>query len=110
MRLRKHKYRMKKYTETDLVRDCLKYLNLRNVYAWRNNTGGLKKGDHFIRFGSVGSPDILGILPYGRLLCVECKVGKNKLSRSQEDWLKRAAEAGAKTCVVYSLEELMSEV
>lgn len=101
---------MKKYNETSLVRDCLKYLRMREVFAWRNSTGGLKKGDHFIRFGSVGSPDILGILPEGRLLCVECKVGKNKLSRSQEDWLQRAKEAGAKTCVVYSLDDLMEEI
>lgn len=96
--------------ETLLVKHCLEYLNLRNIHAWRNNSGAVKSGKRFIKFGQVGSPDILGILPYGRLLCVECKIGKNKLSRSQEDWLKRAAEAGAKTCVVYSLEELMQEV
>lgn len=101
---------MKKYSETALVRDCLEYLHLRNIHAWRNNSGAVKTGDRFIRFGAVGSPDIMGILPYGRLLCVECKIGRNKLSRSQQEWLERAKEAGAKTCVVYSLEELMEQV
>ena len=101
---------MKKYSEADLVRDCLKYLRMRGVFAWRNNVGAMKTDERYVRFGQVGSSDILGILPYGQLLCVECKVGKNKLSRSQRDWLERAKEAGAKTCVVYSLDELMAEI
>ena len=100
--------------ETDLVKECLAYLKLKGIMAWRNNTGGTvseyKGRKRFTRFGQPGSVDILGILPYGQLLAVECKVGKNKLTAIQEDWLSRAKEHGAKVIVAYSLDDVMSEV
>ena len=57
---------------------CLKYLALRGIPAWANNSGmaWLKTGKGFmpVWFGTPGSPDILGVLPgSGRLLCVEAK-------------------------------------
>jgi hypothetical protein len=100
----------KQKPETALVKSCLQYLHMKGVMAWRNNSGGIQKGNHFIRFGQVGSADILGILPGGQFLAVECKVGKNPLSEAQQDWLQRASEAGAKALVVRALEELMEQV
>ena len=97
---------MKSYNETALVKDCLSYLQAIGVWAWRNNTGAIKTQDRFIRFGNVGSPDIFGILEWGRLLCVECKIKPNKLSKHQELWLESAKMRGALTVVAYSLDDL----
>ena len=94
--------------ETALVSQCLNYLQLRGIPSWRNNSGAVKVGKQLVRFGQVGSPDILGILPFGRLLAIECKVGRNKLSPAQEDWLERARVAGARCEVIRSLDELMA--
>lgn len=102
---------MKQGKETALVRDCLQYLHTKGIMAWRNNTGGVKVNKRFVRFGQPGSADILGILPpEGRLLAVECKVGRNELTELQRDWLQRVASSGGLALVVYSLDELMGEV
>jgi hypothetical protein len=63
--------------ETELVRQCLALLGLRGVFAWRNNSGAFVRDQgearRYFRAGAVGSPDILGVLPGGRFLGVECK-------------------------------------
>jgi hypothetical protein len=97
---------MKKNNETSLVYSCLDYLSKIGVPSWRNNSGGMKKGKHFIKFGDKGSPDILGIAPGGRLLCVECKMPGNNLTKHQAAWLERAAKHGAAVCVAYSIDDL----
>lgn len=91
---------MKARTETELVKACLAVCESFGVFAWRNNTGAAKIGNRFIRFGVTGSPDILGVLPGGRLLAVECKVKGNKLSASQEAFLDRLERSGAFVAVI----------
>lgn len=92
--------------ETALVKMCLEYLHLKGVFAWRNNSGMLKKGEHFIRFGAVGSADILGIINHGRFLAIECKVGKNKMSAQQTLWKARIEDMGGLHILAYSLDDL----
>jgi hypothetical protein len=50
------------------------YLTLKGIYCWRNNSGALidRRGIP-VRFGKVGSADILGIAKDGKLLAVEVK-------------------------------------
>src|SRR5574343_455172 len=85
-------------TETRLVRACLDLLAANGIFCWRNNTGafaGEYRGRRrFVRFGAPGSADILGVLPGGRALAVECKVGRNGLSPQQERWGREFAQAG----------------
>lgn len=50
--------------------------NQPTVMAWRHNTGGVKIGKAFVRFGFKGSGDVLGIIE-GRGLSIECK-GRDK--------------------------------
>ena len=79
---------------------------MRHVFAWRNNTGGFKKNGHFYRFGLVGSSDILGVLPDGRFLAVECKRPGNRPTPAQDDFLKQVREKGGLALVVYEVQEL----
>lgn len=96
--------------ETAIVKSILDYLTLKykgKAFFWRNNSGAMKtEGGGFIKFGATGSPDILGILaPSGRLIGLEVKNAKGKVSEHQEAWLKEAAELGAVVGVVRSIDE-----
>jgi hypothetical protein len=87
---------------------CLRYLEARGIYHWRNSTGAVRIGPgRFMHFGKKGSSDILGILPGGRLLCVECKAPEGgRLSPEQKQFLAEVREAGALALVVRGWTEL----
>lgn len=83
-------------SETTLVHDVIKYLRALGHVAWRNNTGAVKRGERWIRFGVPGLPDVLGVRrPDGRLLGIECKVGRNTLDAKQAAMLETLRQAGA---------------
>jgi len=93
--------------EAPVLNGCLRYLEIRGIYHWRNNTGAVQvRPGEFMRFGKKGSSDILGILPGGRLLCVECKSKEGRLSPEQKQFLDDALELGALALVVRSWQEL----
>jgi hypothetical protein len=93
--------------EGDLVKSCLQLLRARGVLAWRVNGGGMKVGRRFVRFNSInGVSDILGVLPGGRFLAVECKVGDNHLTPHQAAFLQALTVQGGLTLVVWDVAEL----
>lgn len=60
--------------EHEIQNECLDVLNLFGIYHWRQNTGAFRtsSGSYF-RSSMPGISDILGIMPDGRLLAIECK-------------------------------------
>lgn len=93
--------------ENTVLTECLAYLNLVGVFCWRNNTGAYKIGNRFIRYGYKGSSDIIGILPDGRFLAVECKREKGGvLSEAQKDFITAIQNNGGIACVVHSVADL----
>ena len=93
--------------ESRVLSDCLRYLQARGIFHWRNNIGAVQIAPgRFMRFGRKGSSDILGILPGGRLLCVECKALNGRLSGEQEQFLTDVREHGALAVVVRGWLEL----
>lgn len=100
--------------ENLVLTGCLRYLQARHIFHWRNNTGAVQIAPgRFMRFGKKGSSDILGILPGGRLLCVECKAPKNgKLSPEQKQFLADVQGLGGLAVVVrgwWELDEALRE-
>jgi len=92
-------------SETDLVTTILGLLRLeRGTYAWRNNTGAIKRGARFVRFGEVGAPDIMAIVE-GTFVGLECKAEAGRLSPEQRAWGARCQEAGGRYNVVRSVAE-----
>ena len=72
-------------SESVVVAQCLEWLATHRIFAWRNNTGSYKTPEgRFVRYGHVGSADILGLLPDGRFLAVECKTPAGTQSRPQK--------------------------
>jgi hypothetical protein len=96
----------------DLVAACLHLLALHGVRAWRNNTTGVfdPERKRFRTFsGRKGVSDILGIIPpAGRLVAVECKSGKGKLSSEQRAFLDDIAAAGGVAVCARSLDDLQA--
>lgn len=56
--------------------------------------------------GRSGAPDRLVMFPGGRLIFVECKSDKGKLSRQQEAELAMLTRLGFRTAVVSSQDEV----
>jgi hypothetical protein len=59
--------------ESAIVRAILAYLRLAGVFAWRVNVGMLRdRTNRPVFFGTVGCPDIIGVLPDGTFLGLVC--------------------------------------
>jgi hypothetical protein len=68
---------------------CLRYLEKRGILAWNNPSGAVRIApDRWLHFGKKGSADILGLLPGGRFLAVECKAAHGRLSPEQRQFLE----------------------
>jgi hypothetical protein len=99
--------------ESAVVRACLDYLQIIGVVAWRNNTTGiydLERQTYRKNAGRNGIADIVGCLPGGRFLAVECKAGRGKLSPHQIEFQKDIIKAGGLHVVAYRLEDLIEAI
>lgn len=91
-----------------VVNSCLRYLWALGCYVWRQNTGAYKpEGSHrFIRYGTPGCADIIGVTPGGRFIACECKYGKN----SQRDTQKRFQEYVEEHNGIYVLAKSIEDI
>jgi len=104
--------------EQGLVKQILDYLAyLPDTVAYRQNAGGFVRPQDgarqaFYRFvGIDGISDIIGCLggKYGgRYLAIEVKVGKNKLSEKQQEFLNKIKRCGGIAIVAYSLDDVIA--
>jgi hypothetical protein len=93
--------------ENQVKAGVLKYLKLRGIKAWNNPTGaGRIAPDRWLHFGKKGSADILGILPGGRFLAVECKAPHGRLSPEQREFLEDIKALGGLAVVAKSWLEI----
>lgn len=94
-------------SETLIVAQCLEWLALHRIFAWRNNTGSYKTPEgRFIRYGHVGSADILGILPDGRFLAVEAKTATGTQSKAQRVFQEMVTRNGGVYILARSVADL----
>ena len=99
-------------SEHDIQGLILDWLLLNKYYAWRNNSGAVvseyKGKKRFMRYGKVGSSDILGVLTVkdlGVMLCIEVKLPKNKPTPEQIEFINTINKKGGLAFVTHSLEE-----
>ncbi len=92
--------------ETDIVSECLEWLAINRIFAWRNNTGAIKVDGRFIKYGKIGSADILGVLPDGRHLEVECKTETGTQKPEQKIHQRMVEKNNGVYLLVRSLEEM----
>lgn len=93
--------------ETKLVRAFIDYLRKQGHWAWRNNTGTHKVRGRFVPFGYPGAGDIfVVVMPNGRFLSVEAKVGSGKATDKQKEWMETVKAAGGVAGVANSMASL----
>lgn len=96
--------------ETKLQRQILDYLKLRCILSWRNNSGQLRSKGYSINLSPKGSPDIIGILPGGRMLAIEVKMPRESLTPTQNAFCRRLKDNGAAVFVARSVGDVEREL
>lgn len=72
---------------TRLVKLVLLELGSRaDCRVWQNNTGAANYGGRYLKFGKVGSGDIIGFTSDGKFLAIECKTGSGRQSKEQANF------------------------
>ena len=96
-----------KSTGTELVKACEQYLTMKGVFHYRNNSGALKTvNGGFMRFGAVGSPDIICVVK-GIYVGLECKMGSGRLSEAQVAFKERLQAVGGQYWIIRDLQDLI---
>jgi hypothetical protein len=94
--------------EGSVVKACEDYLTYCGAFVWRNNTGCLRdRNNRPVYFGKPGSSDVIGVLPGGRFIGVECKSAKGKLTEKQKEFLARVEELGGLAIVARSVDDVI---
>ena len=98
-------------TESQVLKSCLHYLQVRGIECWRANVGSMTipGTTRFVRFGKKGMPDIQGYMNDGRALFVECKSATGRLRPEQVAFLERAERAGCVVVVARSIDDLKAK-
>jgi hypothetical protein len=86
--------------ESDITKQIRDYLNLRHIFHWKNWSG----------LGSLpGIPDIIGVIPGGRMLLIEVKTERGRLSEKQKEFIEKAQKQGALAFVAKCIEDVINE-
>lgn len=106
---------MESVRESDVLRDCLQYLQLKvpHLLFWRQNAGVIPTADgKFRRFvGRKGLPDIwLFLPPHATAVAIECKVPGKDLSPDQVKFHEQLVSLGGVSIVVHSVDELAEDL
>lgn len=98
--------------ESDVLAACLQYLQLRRIFAWRQNQGGVPlEGGGFRKFnGMPGQSDIIGCLPDGRFFACEVKRPGGKMTEAQQHFQELVCRTGGFACCVSSVTELEQQL
>lgn len=95
----------KKPTEHEIQTDIMDWLDAKGYFFWRNNSGAVKRGKRYIRFGAKGSPDIF-VIRNGKIWGIEVKDHRGKLSGEQAEFLTAMQDNGGGYIIARSLEEV----
>ena len=100
--------------ESDIIKVILEYLAYNHIFSWRNNTGAfpIETGAGKRRYFSPGIPgmsDILGVLPDGRMLAIEVKTAKGRVSPLQNAFIMIINRCGGLAFVARSIEDVEAE-
>lgn len=102
-------------TEAETQRAILQYLRMRGYICWRNNSGVFRpenpNGTHrFVRFGAVGTSDIIGLTKDGRFFAIEVKRKGAKPTVEQFSFLQNVRESNGIAILAYSLDDVIERL
>lgn len=97
--------------EQDLVNAIIQLIQMRGGWAIRINSGmtvveGAKGKKRMIRGAPAGTSDIIACYR-SRFVAIECKIGRNKMTVYQEDFMHRISHAGGYHVLAYSQDDVI---
>jgi hypothetical protein len=95
--------------ESQVLKQCLQLLRVRGLMVWRSNNVPVydRAAGRYRGFrGLKGVADVLGCLPGGRLLAVECKAPGGRLTDDQRNFLDSVRALGGLAFVARDAAEL----
>lgn len=99
---------MNKLKERDIQREIIKYLRIKQIFCWKNNSVGIyvEKRKTYIPVGMKGISDIIGLLPTGQLFAIEVKVKNRYPNQNQKDFMQKINDSGGLAFVARSLDDV----
>ena len=95
------------YTATQMQNLCINKIVALGGVAWRNNSGALKIGKRLVRFGKVGSGDVIGFIPpNARFVSIETKTENDDPSAEQLEFMYRVRAAGGIAFIAESIRDV----
>jgi len=99
-----------KRKESDITNAILALLRVHGIAAWRTGVGAFRASyqgrERFVRLGTPGMADIVGILPGGQALFVEVKSPTGRVRPEQLAFLQTVARAGGFGFVARSVDDV----
>ena len=103
-----------KVSANALTKSALTVLRLNGFHCWRQNNGGVYDPIKKVFRKNSSTPGISDIIGYniktGKFLACEIKVGKDKCSQHQTEFLNGVQQSGGYSCVISHIDELISYI
>ena len=100
---------MPKLSETETNKQYVDYLEKMGCFVWRNNTGVLKSGCRFVRFGFPGSGDVIGLTSKGIFISIENKSNGEPVAPKQKEFANTVQRKNGLAFFVKSLDDLIEQ-
>ena len=96
--------------ESDVQKAIIQYLEVKHIFHYRNNSGAYK-AEHgsFIRYGAVGSPDIICVIN-GQYVGIEVKRPGGRLSPFQKIFAENLVKAGGRYILAFSIDDVIANL
>lgn len=92
-------------SEHEIQSAIMEYLEIKHVFFYRQNTGGAKFGNYYVKFGIPGAPDIVAVIK-GHFFGIEVKDAKSKQSEKQIQFMNKLRYAGGTYILARSLDDV----
>ncbi|MCP4596228.1 hypothetical protein [Neptuniibacter sp.] len=94
-------------TEREVVTDCIHWLTRYRIFANRHDVGAGNLGAGYATYGIKGAGDIIGLLPDGTHLEIECKKGiGGRLSKGQQKRMEDIRRNNGIYLIIHGIPEL----
>src|SRR4030067_158469 len=94
------------YTATQMQNLTINLIRDIGGRAWRNNTGGGFRNGRLIKYGEVGSGDVIGFLPDGLFISVEIKTLNDSTSAEQIEFIEQVRAVGGVAFIAAQIKDV----
>ena len=94
------------YTATQMQNLTINLIYEIGGRAWRNNTGAAYRNQRLIKYGEVGSGDVIGFLPDGLFISVEIKTLNDSTSAEQIEFIEQVRAVGGVAFIAAQIKDV----